>query len=497
MKNRSVFGWKLSENRVVSVSELTSGIQDDVVCPCCGDFMVAAHSNKGIASYLRHQSDAECRYSYETQLHLSAKEFIERTKTIPHPYSSGVFDSNDCEMVGVKNVRLEVYRDGRIPDIICQIGREEYYVEVTNTHENPADKIVDFRRQGRNALELFLIGLDSGSYLTSYDHVKVQITALNLLNPIWDFIEQQTATSIGKERSALLRKIARHRKQVQRITASIAEREEKAGEKVAKIRRRVSKWEEKEQKQKGLYEQIKRLVDDLQTAVQRHKEEKSALNQELEKITKKIHLKNLEAEKIIDDAKQKIAMEYDHMRDEIKLHILNELKAEVVDAKESARLVVKNARKQESKIIEQAHNQAAQVLRNIELRVANEVEAALERKNISNISLKELESRIAKLKIEAEKLEEKKVQLEQGKNLDQLWQEYKGLLNDVEEQQKSLGKLKELGDKYVKVMNNIAIDLKEVKESEYFALLPERIQQKVKVNRIILNLQNSIEYELE
>ncbi|AXN32757.1 hypothetical protein [Vibrio coralliilyticus] len=161
--------------------------------------MVAAHSNKGIASYLRHQSDAECRYSYETQLHLSAKEFIERTKTIPHPYSSGVFDSSDCEMVGVRNVRLEVYQDGRIPDIICQIGREEYYVEVANTHENPPNKIIDFRKQDRNALELFLVGLDSNSYLNSYDYVKVQITALNLLNPIWDFIEQQAATSIGKK----------------------------------------------------------------------------------------------------------------------------------------------------------------------------------------------------------------------------------------------------------------------------------------------------------
>ncbi|AXN29772.1 hypothetical protein [Vibrio coralliilyticus] len=497
MKNRSVLGWKLSESRVVSVSELTSGIQDDVVCPCCGDFMVAAHSNKGIASYLRHQSDAECRYSYETQLHLSAKEFIERTKTIPHPYSSGVFDSSDCEMVGVRNVRLEVYQDGRIPDIICQIGREEYYVEVANTHENPPNKIIDFRKQDRNALELFLVGLDSNSYLNSYDYVKVQITALNLLNPIWDFIEQQAATSIGKERSTLLRKIARHRKQVQRIAESIAEREEKADEKVAKIQRRVSKWEEKEQKQKGLYEQIKQLVDDLQTAVQRLKEEKSALNQELEKITQKIYLKNLEAEKIIDDAKQKIALEYDRTRDKMKSHILNELRTEVADAKESAHLVMENARKQESKIVEQAHSQAAQTLRYAELTVAREVESALERKNISDISLNELESRIARLKIENEELEEKKVQLEQGTNLDELWQKQKAMLNDLEKQQESLDELKKVGDKYVKIVNGIAMDLKQIKKSDYFELLPERVQKKINVNRIILDTQNSIEYEPE
>jgi len=46
--------------------------------------------------------------------------------------------------------------------------------------------------------------------------------------------------SISKERSMLLRKIARHRKQVQRITENISEREEQAEERVARGLKKIS-----------------------------------------------------------------------------------------------------------------------------------------------------------------------------------------------------------------------------------------------------------------
>lgn len=495
MRNRSIFGWKLSESRVVSVVELESGTQDDVVCPCCGDFMVAAHSNKGIASYLRHQSNAECRYSYETQLHLSAKEFIEREKIIPHPYSSGIFDSSDCEMVGVKNVRLEVYRDGRIPDIVCQIGREEYYVEVTNTHETPPDKIVDFRKQGRSALELFLVGLDSDSLLNSYENVKAQITALNPLNPFWDFIEQQAAMSISKERSMLLRKIARHRKQVQRITESISERDEQAEERVARIKQRVEKWREKEREQKELYKQIESLANELQVAVLRLKEEKSSLNQELEQLKQSIYVSKLEAGRIINNARVEAEQQREKVRVEVRDDVLAELVFEIEDVKQNAQMITENALKQESSLVESAQSTAQQILAEAHSKVARELEAALDRQGVSSEALTELENRVKWLKQETDSLEEKKAELESGVNLDELWSKQQDLLGAISKETSRLNDLKEVGDKYVKIINDIALDFKQLDTGEYASLLPERIQKKIKTNRMILEMQNSIEYE--
>ncbi|MFA0670127.1 hypothetical protein AB4584_12970 [Vibrio splendidus] len=495
MRNRSIFGWKVSESRVVSVVDLESGTQDDVVCPCCGDFMVAAHSNKGIASYLRHQSNAECSYSYETQLHLSTKEFIEREKLIPHPYSSGIFDSSDCEMVGVKNVRLEVYRDGRIPDVVCQIGREEYYVEVTNTHETPPDKIMDFRKQGRSALELFLVGLDSDSLLNSYENVKVQITALNPLNPFWDFIEQQAAMSISKERSMLLRKIARHRKQVQRITENIFEREEQAKERIARIKQRVEKWQEKEREQKELYKQIKSLANDLQVVVLRLEEEKSSLNQELEQLKQTIYLNKLEAGRIINNARVEAERQREKVRVEVRDDVLAELASEIEDTRKNAQMITDNALKQELSMIESAQTTAQQILDGAHYKITSELEAALDRKGVSNEALTELENRVKWLKQETESLEEKKAELESGANLDRLWSKQQYLQRAISKEVNRLNDFKEVGDKYVKIINSIALDFKQLDTAEYASLLTERIQKKIKVNRMILEMQNSIEYE--
>lgn len=495
MRNRSIFGWKLSESRVVSVVELESGTQNDVVCPCCGDFMVAAHSNKGIASYLRHQSNAECRYSYETQLHLSAKEFIERVKLIPHPYSSGIFDSSDCEMVGVKNVRLEVYRDGRVPDIVCQIGKEEYFVEVTNTHETPPEKIVDFRKQGRSALELFLVGMDSDSLLNSYENVKVQITALNPLNPFWDFIEQQTAISISKERSMLLRKIARHRNQVKRITKNISEREEQAEERIARIKQRIGKWQEKERNQKELCKEIEALANDLQVAVLRLEEEKSSLNQELELLKKTIYFNKLEAEKIIKNARVEAEQQREKVRIEVRNDVLAELASEIEDAKKNAQMITDNARQQELSMVEDAKREAQQLLDDAHYKITIELKAALDKKGVSNEALTELENRVKWLRQETENLEEKKAELESGVDLDRLCSQQKDLQKAITKEAKRLNDLKEIGDKYVKIINGIALDFKQLDTAEYFSRLPERIQKKIKVNRMILEIQNSIEYE--
>ncbi|MBF4290435.1 hypothetical protein EAY50_20465, partial [Vibrio anguillarum] len=306
-------------------------------------------------------------------MHLSAKEFIEREKLIPHPYSSGIFDSSDCEMIGVKNVRLEVYRDGRIPDIVCQIGREEYYVEVTNTHETPPDKIVDFRKQGRSALELFLVGLDSDSLLNSYENVKVQITALNPLNPFWDFIEQQAAMSISKERSMLLRKIARHRKQVQRITENISEREEQAEERVARIKQRVEKWQDKEREQKELYQQIKSLANDLQVAILRLEEDKSSLNQELEQLKQTIYLNKLEAGRIINNARVEAEQQREKVRIEVRGDVLAELASEIEDARKNAQMITENALKQELSVVESAQRTAQQILDGAHYKVTSEL----------------------------------------------------------------------------------------------------------------------------
>ncbi|MBF4338646.1 hypothetical protein EAY42_26500 [Vibrio anguillarum] len=69
------------------------------------------------------------------------------------------------------------------------------------------------------------------------------------------------------------------------------------------------------------------------------------------------------------------------------------------------------------------------------------------------------------------------------------------MLEAIDKETNRLNDLKEVGDKYVKIINDIAIDFKQLDTADYASLLPERIQKKIKVNRMILEMQNSIEYE--
>jgi chromosome segregation ATPase len=398
-------------------------------------------------------------------------------------------------MVPIKNVRLEVYRDGRIPDVVCQVGREEYYVEVTNTHEIPSDKIVEFRRQGRSALELVVDSLDSSSYLESYDDVKVQLTALNPLNPIWDLIEYQAAVSINRERSELLRKVAKHRKQVQRISKSIPEREGKAQRKVERLERKVAEWQEREAYHHDLYKQIALLVEGLQTAVERLNHDKTVLSQELEFIQSLVAQKKKESEQIISNARQKMASEYDQQKRHLTETILAELEEEVTTAKKNADAILNQAKEREAEILSSAKAHSQDIEAQARFRVEHEVNIALEQKELSKNTLNELESSVVELQLEVGALQAKKAQLEERLNLDHLLTVQRNASERVDKLEAQLEDIKALGNQYVKLINEIAIDLKSVSTSDYFELLPERVQKKMKANRMILEMQSSIEYE--
>ncbi|MGC7850620.1 hypothetical protein ACP3W6_15225 [Vibrio anguillarum] len=301
--------------------------------------------------------------------------------------------------------------------------------------------------------------------------------------------------SISKERSMLLRKIARHRKQVQRITENISEREEQAEERVARIKQRVEKWQDKEREQKELYQQIKSLANDLQVAILRLEEDKSSLNQELEQLKQTIYLNKLEAGRIINNARVEAEQQREKVRIEVRGDVLAELASEIEDARKNAQMITENALKQELSVVESAQRTAQQILDGAHYKVTSELEAALVRKGVSSEALTELENRVKWLRQETENLEEKKAELESGVNLDELWSKQQHLLEAIDKETNRLNDLKEVGDKYVKIINDIAIDFKQLDTADYASLLPERIQKKIKVNRMILEMQNSIEYE--
>ncbi|TOB50337.1 hypothetical protein, partial [Vibrio parahaemolyticus] len=167
----------------------------------------------------------------------------------------------------------------------------------------------------------------------------------------------------------------------------------------------------------------------------------------------------------------------------------------IEDARKNAQVITENALKQELSVVESAQRTAQQILDGAHYKVTSELEAALDRKGVSSEALTELENRVKWLRQETESLEEKKAELESGVNLDELWSKQQHLLDLIGKETNRLNELKDVGDKYVKIINDIAIDFKQLDIAEYASLLPERIQKKIKTHRMILEMQNSIEYE--
>ncbi|MDE1311372.1 competence protein CoiA family protein [Vibrio aestuarianus] len=137
----------------VSIESVESGLQDNIVCACCGAKLIA-NKGKKRAWYFSHYFDEVCILAYETQLHLTAKEYFAKVGKIPLPLDIGWVTPDACSELNISGVQVEVYMDGRRPDLVVEVGSEQYWVEIANKHKCEADKIWDCRTNGKNVIEI-------------------------------------------------------------------------------------------------------------------------------------------------------------------------------------------------------------------------------------------------------------------------------------------------------------------------------------------------------
>lgn len=173
---------------IVSINEVDSGLQNDVVCACCGARLIA---NKGKVKkwYFSHFADESCDGAYETQLHLTAKEYFSRVKQIPHPLGNGWVKFENCEMVRIDDVKVEFQIGNRRPDLIATIGSELYWIEIANTHKSDAEKIFECRANSRNMIEIDVSELNDLDEFNPVDGCLIKIQSINVCN---DFVVQLT-----------------------------------------------------------------------------------------------------------------------------------------------------------------------------------------------------------------------------------------------------------------------------------------------------------------
>ena len=185
--------------QTISVEDVQSGLQENVVCACCGGKLVA-NKGKKKAWYFSHYFDEVCAFAYETQLHLTAKEYFAKVGCIPMPIDAGWVGSDLCAELNVSSVKVEVYMDGRRPDLIVEIGSEQYWIEIANKHKCETDKIWECRANSRNVIEIDVSNSGHLDQFDSLEHCLIRIQSINPCNDYLDEIARSTANKHEKVR---------------------------------------------------------------------------------------------------------------------------------------------------------------------------------------------------------------------------------------------------------------------------------------------------------
>lgn len=251
----------------VSIEEVNSGLQENIVCACCGAKLVANKGQKK-AWHFSHYFDEACVLAYETQLHLTAKEFFARTGKIPVPLEAGWIHPDCCTELKISDVQIEVYMDGRRPDLIVEVGSELYWVEIANKHKCDSKKVWDCRSHDRNVIEIDVSDCGHLDQFNSLDHCLVRVQSLNICNDYLDEIASNTASkhetvrkqfeALTRSQKQLVEKESKQEKAEKTLEERIEAQQKKHEERLEKMKLRESAQDE--------------ILAELERAIDVHKE---------------------------------------------------------------------------------------------------------------------------------------------------------------------------------------------------------------------------------
>lgn len=162
----------LRKERLVEVDDVPSGLRCDCVCPGCKRELIARKGEVNAHHFAHaHAKDSDlCEYGTETAIHLMAKQILCEEKRIFAPETliarKDVDDRGNSHTASrvahskglliFNEVISEKSFGGTIPDILANVGGEQFIIEIAVTHFCNKDKISTFREKHCNVLEVDL-----------------------------------------------------------------------------------------------------------------------------------------------------------------------------------------------------------------------------------------------------------------------------------------------------------------------------------------------------
>lgn len=155
--------YALKNNELVHVSEVPSGLKCESFCPACNEKLVSKKGKK-VIHHFAHYNSEECKYGYETSLHLAAKQMIAEVRkiTIPAVYlnfpSSGKerLLISEAKEIEISEVFLEQREGNIIPDIVILSNYKKIFIEIYVTHAIDESKLLKVKNNDISTIEIDL-----------------------------------------------------------------------------------------------------------------------------------------------------------------------------------------------------------------------------------------------------------------------------------------------------------------------------------------------------
>lgn len=152
MKNEKFITYALdSKNHIVHVDKVPNGLACNCHCPKCNELLVAKNNGKVKKHHFAHQSNTDCKYAYETTLHLLAKNIIKDTKLIPTINPDGTISMEIAD-----TIELEKRIGDIVPDIYACINGKNIAIEIYVTHKIDDVKYGKIQEYGLTTFEVDL-----------------------------------------------------------------------------------------------------------------------------------------------------------------------------------------------------------------------------------------------------------------------------------------------------------------------------------------------------
>lgn len=223
--NKIPFG--LKNGISVDISKVNSGLACGCVCPSCH---IKLQANKGriVSHYFSHDpSDdtRECKYAFETAIHLMAKQILSEEGRALFPELSIKITQSDAigniheekSLVEEKTIKrfdlveLEKRLDDIRPDIVAYQNSVPYLIEVAVTHFSDNEKIKLIRSKSIPAIE---INLSKVAYTITKEELRLLVidkvdNRKWLSNPAAVLVKQQLKSKLDKKIRAINENIER------------------------------------------------------------------------------------------------------------------------------------------------------------------------------------------------------------------------------------------------------------------------------------------------